>query len=82
MEKQATPEELRHAVNFVCLEAVVRALIAHHPDPVALRQTHDHLLSQIQGWAAMKAGPNPVGELLKAHTERLFAPPVQLHTDN
>lgn len=59
-------------------EAVIRGLIAAHPDPAALRRQVDSLLMQAQGTLALTEQPLPSLRAVGPIVDSLFQPPIVL----
>jgi hypothetical protein len=75
---------LGETIEFVGLQgivsqAIIRALVAEHPDPARLRQVAESLLMQAHGTLALsKEGSRQFQEQALPILDALFQPPVVL----
>ena len=76
--KEISTEE-RTGLQILALQAVVRALVANHPNPQSLEVVCNQLVGQMQATPYMMASPG-ASEAFKACMKSLLSPPALHHT--
>ena len=72
--KEISTEE-RTGLQILALQAVVRALVANHPNPQSLEVVCNQLVGQMQATPYMMASPG-ASDAFKACMKSLLSPPA------
>jgi hypothetical protein len=73
--------EEAEAIRIVAMRQAVRAMIATHPNPAAVRQVYDQLVTQMLAVPPLVTNP-AMSAFLRQESAALFAPAVRPDTEH